>query len=161
MSKHISKMVITVKQTSDAKIPMEILQHIFSYTQNVVFRPFTNTNTNTNEIKWRMWVISQLSNSDPRYRMICAIPPRLKLYYSTTIYDNPNGQELDWWYYSVIFRNVPNNKRFNITCMRDSSIDAPYIIWTCFEKFAEETDEPETYTQQQYKMTNIRLHQIR
>jgi len=151
-------MDITVNQTHDAKIPMDILQHIFSYTQNVVFRPFTDKKTN--EIKWRMWVISKIPNTASVYRTLCAIPPRLKLYYSGTQQENPNMALLDWWYYSVIFTNVPNNKRFSITCMQDTTIHTPYIIWTCFEIFPEDNDEPKT-DNQQYKMTNLRIHQLR
>ena len=134
-----------------AILPMEILQHIFSYTSNVVFRPFTDEITNKQ--KWRMWIISPIKNNDPRYRTLWTIPPRLKIYHSATQYNNPNEEMLNWWYYSVIFRDVPNNKQFNITCKQDSNIDATYIIWKCYEKVPN--------NQPPYQMTDIRLHHIR
>jgi hypothetical protein len=133
-----------------AILPMEILQHIFSYTSNVVFRPFTDEITNKQ--KWRMWIVSPITKNDPRYRTLWTIPPRLKIYHSVIQYNNPNEEMLNWWYYSVIFRDVPNNKQFNITCKQDSNIDATYIIWKCYEKVT---------IKQQYQMTDIRMYHIR
>jgi hypothetical protein len=132
-------MDITVRQTPDTIFPMEILQHIFSYTSNVVFRSFIDEITNKQ--KWRMWIISPIPNNDPRYKVVCAIPPRLKLYSSATHYNNPNGAAANMWYYSVVFRDVPNNKRFIMRSKQDTNIDVPYIIWTCFEKVQDDNAE--------------------
>ena len=153
-------MDLTVKLTSNATLPMEILHHIFSYTSNVVFRPFTDDRTD--ETKWRMWLICKFPNTDPRYRKICAIPPRLKLYHSSTIHNNHphNRVSLNLWYYSVIFPHVTSNKRFKIMCMQESmmnAINTQYIIWSCFEKLPDNNDETDE-TPQQYKRTDIRLH---
>lgn len=133
----------TVKLTSQAKLPMELLQHIFSYTSNVVFRPFTDELTN--ETQWRMWVISQLPNTDPRYRMVCAIPPRLKLYIEPYLYAIANPLPLDRWYYKVVLPNTENDqKQFQLLSI--SSTDSSgkhYTFWMSLQKECGRKNHPE------------------
>jgi hypothetical protein len=118
------------KQTDQSILTMEILQHIFSYTSNIVFRPFIDGQTSN--LKWRMWFVSQIPNTDIRYRLVCAIPPRLKLYHSS-IYQQPNQSSLDLWYYIVIFSNVANNtKRFKLMCCSGANAKTHCITWACY-----------------------------
>jgi hypothetical protein len=111
--------------------PPELLQIIFSFTSDVIFRK--KYNAVRNKLEWECRFINNICKTNLRYKTLMQMPRPIKLYHSIEyIY---NGRR-DTWYYIVYFPTLSCGKKFILRCEDDYSGNY-YTSWVCWKHHSE------------------------